>query len=66
MGVHFNLRYSKLKSDYQKVIKSGYVMGVVQYHFYQVFLVQYVTLSFSTDIDDFAMTYGNVLNALEI
>ena len=34
LGVHFNLRYSKLKSDYSKVIKSAYVMGVVQNHFY--------------------------------
>ena len=30
LGVHFNLRYSKLKSNYSKVIKSAYVMGVVQ------------------------------------
>ena len=35
MGVHFNLRYSKVKSDYKKVIKSAYVMGVVQNHFYR-------------------------------
>ena len=35
LGVHFNLRYSKLKSEYLKVIKSAYVMGVVQNHFYQ-------------------------------
>ena len=34
MGVHFNLRYSKLKSDDSKVIKSTYVMRVVQNHFY--------------------------------
>ena len=34
LGVHFNLRYSKFKSDYSKVIKSAYVMGVVQNHFY--------------------------------
>ena len=33
LGVHFNLRYSKLKSDYSKVIKSAYVMGVVHNHF---------------------------------
>ena len=27
--------------------------------------VQYVPLSYSADIDDFAMTYGNFMNALE-
>ena len=42
MGVHFNLRCSKLKLDYKKVIKSGYVMGVVQNHFYHV--VEVITL----------------------
>ena len=36
MGEHFNLRYSKLKSDYYKVIKSAYVMGLVQNHFYHI------------------------------
>ena len=29
-------------------------------------IVQYVPLSYSADIDDFAMTYGNFMNALEI
>ena len=28
--------------------------------------VQYVPLSYSADIDDFAMTYDNIMNALEI
>ena len=35
LGVHFNLRYSKLRSDYYKVIRSAYVMGVAQNHFYR-------------------------------
>ena len=77
------------------MIKSGYVMGVVQNHFYHVVEVitlrkkvifeninllwnsghldrqndvkaNYVPLSYSADIDDFAMTYRNVMNALEI
>ena len=34
LGEHFNLRYSRLKSDYWKVIKSAYVMGLVQNHYY--------------------------------
>ena len=34
LGEHFNLRYSKLKSDYEKVSKSAYVIGLVQNHFY--------------------------------
>ena len=34
LEVHFNLLYSKLKSDYFEVIKSAYVMGLVQNHFY--------------------------------
>ena len=34
LGEHFNLRYSKLKSDYWKLIKSAYVIGLVHYHFY--------------------------------
>ena len=34
LGVHFNLRYSKSKPYYYKVIKFAYVMGVVQHHFY--------------------------------
>ena len=36
LRVHFNFRYSKLKSDYQKVNKSAYVMGVVQNHFHLI------------------------------
>ena len=77
------------------MIKSGYVMGVVQNHFYHAVKVitlrknlfkkkinlpcnsvhldrqneckvQYVPLSYSADIDDFAMTYGNFMNALKI
>ena len=39
LGVHFNLRYSKLKSDYLEVTKSGYVMGVGQNHFYHAVMV---------------------------
>ena len=77
------------------MIKSGYVMGVVQNHFYHA--VKVITLrknlffekinllcnsvhldrqndvkfnmcplSYSADIDDFAMTYGNFMNALKI
>ena len=34
LGEHFNLRYSELKSDYSKVIKSANVIGLVQNHFY--------------------------------
>ena len=76
------------------MIKSGYVMGVVQNHFYHAVKVITlrknlffekikllcnsvhldrqndvkfnVPLSYSADIDDFAMTYGNFMNALKI
>ena len=34
LRVHFNLRHFRLKSDYWKVIKSSYVMGLVQNHFH--------------------------------
>ena len=73
------------------MIKSAYVMGVVQNHFYHS--VKEITprknnffgkinlllnsghldknndvkhtLSYSADMDDFGMTYGNFMNALE-